>query len=77
MGVGKYRPQGTTAAPPVRTCTDYPDDGNKVVPELTTALKNAGLRDGMTISTHHHFRNGDKVAGAWSPAAEGGAGVIR
>lgn len=32
------------------------------VEALKVALKNAGLRDGMRISSHHHFRNGDKVA---------------
>ncbi len=32
------------------------------VEAFKVALKKAGLRDGMTISTHHHFRNGDKVA---------------
>ena len=64
MGVGKYRPTGKKAAPPVRSCADYPADGNKVVSDLVTALKSAGLRDGMTISTHHHFRNGDKAANA-------------
>ncbi len=62
MGVGKYRPDGSKAAPPIRTCADYPVDGNKVVADIKTALKNAGLRDGMTISSHHHFRNGDKVS---------------
>ncbi len=61
-GVGKHRPDGRRAAPPVRTCADYPADGNKVASDLKAALKKAGLRDGMTISTHHHFRNGDKVA---------------
>ena len=64
MGVGRCRPEGRKAAPAVRTCADYPADGNKVVADLKTALKNAGLRDGMTISTHHHFRNGDKIANA-------------
>lgn len=62
QGVGKYRPQGRKAAPPIATCADYPDDGNKIVPDLKTALQKAGIRDGMTISTHHHFRNGDLVA---------------
>lgn len=62
MGVGKYRPDGRKAAPPVVSCADYPTDGNKVVADLKTALEQAGLRDGMTISTHHHFRNGDLVA---------------
>lgn len=62
MGIGKYRPQGRKAAPPIASCADYPADGNKIVPDLKTALIRAGIRDGMTISTHHHFRNGDLVA---------------
>ncbi len=61
-GVGKHRPTGRKAAPPIATCIDYPPDGNKVVKDLRTALELAGLRDGMTISTHHHLRNGDYVA---------------
>ncbi len=61
-GVGKHYPTGTKAAPPISTCSDFPRDGNKVVPSLQEAFKKAGLRSGMTISTHHHFRNGDKVA---------------
>lgn len=69
MGVGKYRPQGNKTAPAVSTCADYPADGNKVVADLKTALKTGGLRDGMTISTHHHFRNGDKVVNALFAAA--------
>ncbi len=69
VGVGKHRPDGCKAAPAVRTCADYPVDGNKVVADLKAALKNAGLRDGMTISTHHHFRNGDKVGNAIFDAA--------
>ncbi|MBL1214197.1 MAG: citrate lyase subunit alpha [Ignavibacteriae bacterium] len=57
--IGKFRPKGNKAKPPIRTCADYPDDGNKVVKNLKEALKKAGLKDGMTISTHHHLRNGD------------------
>ncbi|MCZ6654531.1 MAG: citrate lyase subunit alpha [Planctomycetota bacterium] len=68
-GVGKYAATGTKASPPVRSCADFPADGNKVAVDLATALKNAGLRDGMTISTHHHFRNGDKVGNAVFAAA--------
>jgi len=60
-GAGKYKPSGNKTAPPIHTCADYPADGNKVVADIKTALKNAGLRDGMTISSHHHFRNGDQV----------------
>lgn len=33
----------------------------KVVDSLEEAIRNSGLKDGMTISFHHHFRNGDKV----------------
>lgn len=61
QGVNKYKPTGHKAAPPIRSCTDYPADGNKVVNSLQDALKKCGLIDGMTISSHHHFRNGDLV----------------
>ena len=62
MGVGKFRPTGRKFAPKIPTCADYPADGNKLVPSLKEALIKAGLKDGMTISTHHHFRNGDLIA---------------
>ena len=60
-GVGKYIPSYGKASPPVASCINYPKDGNKVVPSIGEALKRAGLRNGMTISSHHHFRDGDKV----------------
>src|SRR5512137_280853 len=62
MGIGKFKPTGRKAAPLIPTCADYPDDGNKVVASLKEALVKSGLKDGMTVSTHHHFRNGDLVA---------------
>jgi len=49
-------------APPIANCGDYPEDGDKRQADLKSALIAAGLKDGMTISTHHHFRNGDLVA---------------
>jgi len=61
-GVGAYRPQGPKHGPPIRSCKDYPANGDKRVPDLRTALERCGLRDGMTISSHHHLRNGDRVA---------------
>lgn len=61
-GVGRHRPSGHKACPRIPTCLDYPADGNKVVPDLRTALQKAGIRDGMTISTHHHFRDGDTLS---------------
>jgi citrate lyase subunit alpha/citrate CoA-transferase len=32
------------------------------VEALKIALKNAKIRDGLRISSHHHFRNGDRIA---------------
>ena len=58
-GVNKYKPTGRKAKPRIKTCIDYPADGNKIVRNLKEALKKAGLKNGMTISTHHHLRNGD------------------
>jgi citrate lyase subunit alpha / citrate CoA-transferase len=61
-GVGKHRPEGRKYAPPIPTCADFPPDGNKVVGSLKEALRKCGLRDGMTISTHHHLRDGDLIS---------------
>lgn len=33
----------------------------KLCETLRQAMEQAGLRDGMTISFHHHLRNGDYV----------------
>ena len=60
-GINNYKPSGYKAKPPIRTCIDYPEDGNKLVKNLKEALKNSGLKDGMTVSTHHHLRNGDAL----------------
>ena len=76
-GVGKYVPRGRKTAPPISTCSTYPGDGNKVVGDLRTALEKVGLRDGMTVSTHHHLRNGDMVANQlFDAAAELGVGDL-
>src|SRR5512139_3895637 len=32
---------------------------SKLLPSLRAAIERCGLRDGMTIATHHHLRNGD------------------
>ncbi|HPK84514.1 MAG TPA: citrate lyase subunit alpha [Bacteroidales bacterium] len=62
MGVGKYRPSGRKYGPSIPTCIDYPEDNNKVVGSLKEALVRCGLKDGMTVSTHHHLRDGDLVS---------------
>ncbi len=61
-GVGKHRPTGRKYGVPIATCADYPADGNKLLPNLKEALLKAGLKNGMTLSTHHHFRDGDVIA---------------
>ena len=60
-GIGKYSPKGMKASSPIRSCQDYPHSGNKIVSSLKEALIKCGLKNGMTISNHHHFRNGDLV----------------
>jgi citrate lyase subunit alpha/citrate CoA-transferase len=56
-----HKPTGRKTAPLIASCSDYPMDGNKVVGSIREALEKAGLKDGMTISSHHHFRNGDLI----------------
>src|SRR5436853_5342463 len=62
IGVGKYQPRARKAASPVRTAASYPENGDKRIADLETALRKCGLRDGMVISSHHHLRDGDSVA---------------
>ncbi len=61
-GLGNQRPQGCKHGAPIRSSADYPANGDKRLPGLETALRRCGLRDGMVISTHHHLRDGDRVA---------------
>lgn len=44
----------------VRINSAYPGEG-KVLNSIGDAVKVCGLKDGMTISFHHHLRNGDYV----------------
>ncbi len=60
-GVNKFRPSGYKAKPKINSCIDYPAGGNKEVRSLKEALKKAGIKSGMTISTHHHLRDGDAL----------------
>ncbi len=61
-GLNKHQPSGSKYGPLIPSCVNYPKDGNKVVTSLKEALQLAGIRDGMTISTHHHLRDGDLVS---------------
>lgn len=77
-GVGKHRPTGNKAFTKIDTCQDYPRDGDKRVKSIKEALKKAGLKSGMTISSHHHFRNGDLVMNqVFDAAAELGVKNLR
>ncbi|HKS75759.1 MAG TPA: citrate lyase subunit alpha [Terriglobales bacterium] len=62
IGVAQYQPRGRKQAPPIRSSKDYPENGDKRLPDLETALRKCGLRDGMVISNHHHLRDGDRIA---------------
>lgn len=44
-----------------KTLKEREKSKNKIVPSLQEAIAASGLKDGMTISFHHHFRNGDFV----------------
>ena len=61
-GIGKakddYGPVVSNRRPTLR-----PAAGTKLLPTLEDAVKACGLRDGMTISFHHCFREGDMVIG--------------
>jgi len=69
QGVGAFHPEGNKKAPPIRSAADYPSNGDKRVGSLREALEKCGLASGMTIGTHHHFRNGDLMANAVFDAA--------
>ncbi len=60
-GVGKHFPNTKKASPLISYCQNYPSNGNKIVPTLKKALEKCNIKNGMTISNHHHFRNGDLI----------------
>ncbi len=62
QGVNAFAPKASKHGPSVRSCKDYPPGGDKRAGSLEEALESCGLRDGMVLSTHHHLRNGDRVA---------------
>ena len=68
QGLKTYRPyEGLFIDPPTpvrmtgRTLCVGKPSSNKILGSLVEAVEATGLRDGMTISFHHHFRNGDYV----------------
>jgi Citrate lyase, alpha subunit len=49
----------TKAAPKVRTCCD--PTRSKIVENIHEALVKCEIKDNMTVSFHHHFREGDYI----------------
>jgi citrate lyase subunit alpha / citrate CoA-transferase len=58
---GPFTHFGTVTLSPVNIRTVRPG-GKKRLPSIRAALQAANLKDGATISFHHHLRNGDAVA---------------
>lgn len=56
QGEGKYQLEKKKVGPKIRAGVPGED---KLVDSLEEAIQKSGLKDGMTISFHHHFRNGD------------------
>lgn len=58
QGIGKHIPKGRKTGPPIPSGANH---GNKVLENIDQALDKMNLFDGMTISFHHHLRNGDRL----------------
>lgn len=59
LGAFARKPEGGGAAVKLRCVNN--DNTDKRVPGLSAAIAACGLKSGMTISFHHHLRNGDYV----------------
>lgn len=57
---GEYDPKACEPKSTIRF-DERQKNSRKVLPSIEEAIKRSGLKDGMTISFHHHFRNGDYV----------------
>jgi len=66
-GIGKIKPfMGAFSTIPSCDRMSLPitfknRDEKKIISNLKEAVKKAGIKDGMTVSFHHHLRNGDYV----------------
>jgi len=56
---GTFRPE--TVQKDYRTCLQREQSNNKIIGSLEEAIHLSGLKDGMTVSFHHHFRGGDYI----------------
>ena len=62
QGLGIFMPEGRKHGTSINSSISFPSGGDKRTASLKDALRKCGLKDGMTISTHHHFRDGDLLA---------------
>ena len=58
-GAFERLPQGPKVGPRIRRARD--GASSKVLKDLKEAIEASGLKSGMTVSFHHHLRNGDMV----------------
>ena len=62
--IGEISHRGVYAGAPAKHTATFQERSsrqNKVLPSLEDAIRATGLKDGMTISFHHHFRGGDHI----------------
>lgn len=62
--IGEFSNHGEFKGAKPRNCATFLEKNqrkDKVVDSLEEAIRLSGLKDGMTISFHHHFRNGDHI----------------
>lgn len=61
---GAYEPQAFTGTVVTKRTAGHRIPGDtKLLPDLKEAILASGLKDGMTISFHHSFREGDQIIG--------------
>ena len=58
--LGAYKSLGDRVKTTAKVRSFTPGD-KKLLSSIEEAIDRAGLKDGMTVSFHHHLRNGDKV----------------
>ncbi len=58
-GIGNHRPSGRKVGPPIPSGAAFIE--SKLKHSIDDMLDSVVLKDGMTVSFHHHLRNGDKL----------------
>ncbi len=58
---GRFNPRTAVLKATTAYLPDSMKESGKLLPDLDAAIERTGLKSGMTVSFHHHFRNGDYV----------------